>query len=73
MLVLSRKKNETIVVGDGSIQIVVVEICGNRVRLGIEATESIPIYRGEIWHEIQREADGSDDDDLVEQVRESID
>ena len=47
MLVLSRKRNESIVVDD-VIEIVVLEVRGNRVRLGINAPQEIRIVRGEI-------------------------
>lgn len=47
MLVLSRKKNESIVVND-SIVITVVEIRGDKVRLGIEAPWEVPIHRSEV-------------------------
>ena len=47
MLVLSRKKNESIVVDD-SIIITVVEIRGDKVRLGIEAPREVPIHRSEV-------------------------
>ena len=47
MLVLSRKKNESIVVDD-SIVITVVEIRGDKVRLGIEAPREVPIHRSEV-------------------------
>lgn len=52
MLVLSRKKNESIVVQD-SIVITVVEIRGDKVRLGIEAPKEIPIHRSEVYAAIQ--------------------
>ena len=54
MLVLSRKKNESIII-DGSIVITVVEIRGDKVRLGIEAPKEIPIHRSEIHASIQSE------------------
>jgi carbon storage regulator CsrA len=47
MLVLSRKKNETIVV-DNQIEIEVLQIKGNTVRLGIKAPQSVKILRGEL-------------------------
>ena len=47
MLVLSRKKNESIVIND-SIVITVVEIRGDKVRLGIEAPREVPIHRSEV-------------------------
>jgi carbon storage regulator len=47
MLVLSRKCNESIVI-DGKITITIVEVQGNRVRLGIEAPREIPVQRAEL-------------------------
>jgi carbon storage regulator len=52
MLVLSRKKNEQIIVGD-HIVITVVEVRGDRVRLGIEAPQEIPIHRNEVLESIK--------------------
>lgn len=47
MLVLSRKKNETILI-DGKIEIQVVQIQGNKVRIGINAPQDVRILRGEL-------------------------
>ena len=56
MLVLSRKKNETICIGtEGEIEITVVEIRGDKVRLGIQADKSIPVHRAEILARIRDE------------------
>jgi len=52
MLVLSRKKNESVVIND-NITIVVVEIRGDKVRLGIEAPKDVPVHRKEIYDAIQ--------------------
>jgi carbon storage regulator len=52
MLVLSRKKNEQIIVGDDII-ITVVEVRGDRVRLGIEAPQEISIHRIEVMESIK--------------------
>ena len=54
MLVLSRKRDEQIVIGD-DIVITVVEIRGDKVRLGIQAPVEIPVHRREIQEAIQRE------------------
>ncbi len=54
MLVLSRKKNESIVIGN-DISIAVVEIRGDKVRIGIEAPEHIPVHRQEVYDAIQRQ------------------
>jgi len=58
MLVLSRKKNESIVI-DGEVTITVVEVRGDKVRLGIEAPREIPIHRSEIYEAIVQ-AKGND-------------
>ncbi|QGJ71829.1 Translational regulator CsrA [Planctomycetales bacterium 10988] len=53
MLVLSRKKNESIVINN-DITIVVVEIRGDKVRLGVEAPKEVPVHRREVYDAIQR-------------------
>ncbi len=53
MLVLSRKKNESIIIND-NITIVVVEIRGDKVRLGIEAPKEVPVHRNEVYEAIRR-------------------
>ena len=53
MLVLSRKKNESIVIND-DITIVVVEIRGDKVRLGIEAPKEVSVHRREVFDAIRR-------------------
>jgi len=65
MLVLSRKKNESIVI-DNDIKIVVVEIRGDKVRLGIEAPREVPVHRREVYDAIQKS-------DSVQKTRESGD
>lgn len=59
MLVLSRYRHEKIVINN-DIVINVVEIRGNKVRLGIEAPGEVPVHRYEIWQNIQRELGSSD-------------
>ncbi len=53
MLVLSRKKNESIVINN-DITIVVVEIRGDKVRLGVEAPKEVPVHRQEVYDAIHR-------------------
>ncbi|MCR4412960.1 MAG: carbon storage regulator CsrA [Thermoguttaceae bacterium] len=53
MLVFSRKKNEQIII-DGNIVITVVEIRGDKVRLGIEAPKEVPVHRREIYDAIRK-------------------
>ncbi len=54
MLVLSRKKNESIVINN-DITIVVVEIRGDKVRLGVEAPKEVPVHRQEVYNAIHRD------------------
>lgn len=54
MLVLARELNESIMISD-DIEIQVVAIRGNRIRLGITAPRSVDVHRKEIYEEIQRE------------------
>jgi carbon storage regulator len=56
MLVLSRKKNESIVINN-EITVVVVEIRGDKVRLGIEAPKEVPVHRREVFDAIKRNGD----------------
>jgi carbon storage regulator len=59
MLVLSRKKNESIVINN-DITIVVVEIRGDKVRLGVEAPREVPVHRREVYDAIQRSQSADD-------------
>jgi carbon storage regulator len=57
MLVISRKKNETIVLGN-EIEVTVVEIRGDKVRLGIKTPSDVPVHRQEVYEAIKRHAAG---------------
>ena len=55
MLVLSRKKNESIIIND-NITVTVIEIRGDKVRLGIEAPKDVSVHRREVYEAIQNQA-----------------
>ncbi len=54
MLVLTRKSNQSIMIGD-EIEISVLSIMGEKVRIGIQAPRDVPVFRKEVYLEIQRE------------------
>lgn len=54
MLVLSRKPNQSIMIGDG-IEVVVLEVKGDTVKLGLKAPRDVKVYRQEVYAEITRE------------------
>lgn len=57
MLVLSRQKDESIMIGD-DVEITIVDVRGDKVRLGINAPRNIAVHRKEIYLAIQKEKDG---------------
>jgi carbon storage regulator len=59
MLVLSRKKNESIIIND-NITVTVVEIRGDKVRLGIDAPKEVSVHRREVYDAIQSQAKARD-------------
>ena len=62
MLVLSRKLNERIVIND-NIVVTVVEIRGDKVRLGIEAPREVPVHRREVYDAIKKSEEPKSDSD----------
>ena len=64
MLVLTRKGNQSIMIGD-DIEVSVLAIMGEKVRIGIDAPRSVPVFRKEVYLEIQetREEGGDSDED----------
>ncbi len=58
MLVLSRQRDESIMIGD-DVEIIIVDVRGDKVRLGITAPKNIPVHRREIYDAIQREKEES--------------
>ena len=57
MLVLTRKSNQSIMIGD-DIEVSVLSIMGEKVRIGIQAPRDIPVFRKEVYLEIQQERAG---------------
>jgi carbon storage regulator len=57
MLVLTRKSNQSIMIGD-EIEVSVLSIMGEKVRIGIQAPRTIPVFRKEVYLEIQQEKAG---------------
>jgi carbon storage regulator len=58
MLVLTRKSNQSIMIGD-EIEVSVLSVMGEKVRIGIQAPQQVPVFRKEIYLEIHREADAA--------------
>ena len=54
MLVLTRKRNESIMIGD-DIEVSVLSVAGEKVRIGIDAPRDIPVFRKEVYLEIQQQ------------------
>jgi carbon storage regulator len=57
MLVLTRKSNQSIMIGD-DIEVSVLSIMGEKVRIGIQAPRDVPVFRREVYLEIQQERGG---------------
>jgi carbon storage regulator len=64
MLVLSRQRDESIIIGD-NIVITIVDIRGDKVRLGIDAPKEVPVHRQEVYDAIQRERAQADSGQTV--------
>jgi carbon storage regulator len=65
MLVLTRKSNQSIMIGD-DIEVSVLAIMGEKVRIGIQAPRDVPVFRREVYLEIQQES-------AAEGAREEVD
>ena len=69
MLVLSRQRDESIMIGD-DVEIIIVDVRGDKVCLGITAPKSIPVHRREIYDAIQREKSQKKEQQEEEQQQE---
>ena len=73
MLVLTRKSNQSIMIGD-DIEVSVLSIMGEKVRIGIQAPRDVPVFRREVYLEIQQERRGvADDEDSESDSRGEVD
>jgi carbon storage regulator len=72
MLVLTRKPNQSIMIGD-DIEVSVLSVVGEKVRIGIHAPHDIPVFRTEIYVEIQREQSEQSSSSTDEAVRSEVD
>jgi carbon storage regulator len=72
MLVLTRKPGQSIFIGDG-IEVSVLSVTGEKVRIGIAADRDVPIYRNEVHERMQAErAESDEEEEDVEDVEESV-
>ena len=71
MLVLTRKSNQSIMIGD-EIEISVLAIMGEKVRIGIEAPRKVPVFRKEVYLEIQQERSGDERQAERERVDDAL-
>ncbi|MGA2163868.1 MAG: carbon storage regulator CsrA [Solirubrobacteraceae bacterium] len=72
MLVLTRKTNQSIMIGD-DVEVSVLSVVGEKVRIGIQAPSDVPVFRTEIYIEIQRQqGEGQAREDVRSEVDEAI-
>jgi carbon storage regulator len=72
MLVLTRKSNQSIMIGD-DIEVSVLAVMGDKVRVGIDAPRAVKVYRKEVYVEIQRDRDDDpEDEEDVDQALEHL-
>ena len=71
MLVLTRKSNQSIMIGD-EIEVSVLAIMGEKVRIGIEAPRKVPVFRKEVYLEIQQERASRGEREQVDEALERL-
>jgi carbon storage regulator len=72
MLVLTRKTNQSIMIGD-NIEVSLLAIMGEKVRIGIQAPRDVPVFRKEVYVEIQQEqSDNSQDPKIRDEVNAAL-
>ena len=68
VLVLTRKANQSIMIGD-EIEISVLAVMGEKVRIGIAAPRAVPVFRKEVWIDIQAAEDPEAVEDALDQIK----
>ena len=72
MLVLTRKPNQSIMIGD-DVEVTVLSVMGDKVRIGIQAPQEIPVFRTEIYLEIHRkDGEGATEQDVHAEVSDAL-
>jgi carbon storage regulator len=69
MLALTRKKGEALVINN-NIEVTIIEIRGDQIKLGITAPKDVPIYRKEVYLQIQKENEAAISVDGLEQLKD---
>ena len=72
MLVLTRKTNQSIMIGD-DVEVTVLAVSRDKIRLGITAPREVPVFRKEVYISIQGEKAAGEDGDATEAVGEALD
>ena len=68
MLALSRKKNEALIINN-NVEVTILEVKGDQVKIGIEAPREIPVYRKEVYLQIQEANQASSDASTVDALK----
>jgi len=71
VLVLTRKANQSIMIGD-EIEISILAVMGEKVRIGIEAPRAVPVFRKEVWIDIQSERGDEGGREAVDEALERL-
>jgi len=72
MLVLTRKGNQSIMIGD-DFEVTVLAVMGEKVRIGIDAPRSVPVFRKEVYLEIQQDREGTEEAEEDGEVDDELD
>ena len=71
MLVLTRKANQSIMIGD-EIEVSVLAVMGEKVRIGIEAPRAVPVFRKEVWIDMQSDQGDEGEREVVDEALERL-